>query len=152
MEVETEGRSQLFIYSYSGATHHDGDITSGIRFWGPLVSTQSSAARGRADEHLSESGIEQTALPRAMTFLTGAHFWPSASLGRKVKQRAQHLNTVKRMLLEMLGANLEHDELHSSYSPVIVGLGRLTERGRYLSSSNALRNVCNIVMETFEIF
>ena len=70
-----------------------------------------------------------------MTLLTGAHFWPSASLGRNVKQRPQHLNIVRRMLLEMLGANLEHDELHSSHSYVIVGQGRLIERGRYLVSS-----------------
>ena len=59
-----------------------------------------------------ESGIEQTALPRTMTLLTGARFWRSASLRRNVKQRAQHSNMAKRMLLELLGADLEADELH----------------------------------------
>ena len=61
-----------------------------------------------------ESGIEQTALPRAMTLLTGAHFWRSASLRRNVKQRAQHLKIAKRMLLESLGADLELGELPST--------------------------------------
>ena len=129
-----EGRSRSFIYSNSRATHHDDDITSGIRFWGPLVSTQSSAARGRADEHLS--GVRN----QTNSFASGHDVAHRGSLLAFCKSSA-HCETTgttfehseKDAHRIFLGADLELDELRNS---VTVGRGRFERFESQLGEAN----------------